>query len=143
MNNLNYYLYWTTLDGSSFISGAVIEFDKDRSVHYSAPYKPTGVTIQSWKSHTTYWNSKSFPKLPLLIPGKEYQLDFDIEMDPKQSLFVKVRYFDRYKHDIGQEIVNSEGKIIQVPSNMYSYEISLLDFGNKSFKFKHIHLASI
>ena len=123
--------------------GSSIEYLREGEItHFKNEMYPPGATIVKWISNPNYQTHRGFLQLPLLERGKNYHILITSETFPKQSVLLKMEFYNRVGERVGNQlIINKEGKITY-PFEAYSYSIQLLNNGIKELFFKNIIISS-
>ncbi len=140
--NLDTIVYWDSLGKNSYLYGTSLDFDfKTKIVNYKNVLAHTGIIIKSWSSLTNYQSERIIPQLPILIPGKEYTIKLNADITPKNTVYVKVSFYDIYNDLIQYDFIkNGEGKFV-FPEKTFKYKMELFNAGAHEMVFRNIRLS--
>ncbi|MBF0780166.1 MULTISPECIES: accessory Sec system protein Asp3 [unclassified Granulicatella] len=126
--------------GASFLYGTHLEYQKDGSIIFENNLMTSGTIVQEWISHGVYQATRRISPLPLLIPGKTYQLIANMTCVPQNSIFIGIKFFDRYEHELDFVILKESTNQFNVPEQTYQYRIQLINAGCKRIDFHSLVL---
>lgn len=139
---LNHYLYWQNGVVNSFSYGSRVSFSSLQVKFYN-PMLPPGEPIHTWKSVVNYQMSRIPPQLPLLKKNQKYQVTLFGEIEPVNSVAIKLSFFDYFGHYLDCIYIKNEKGTFIYPEEAYNYELSLISLGNKSLIFNAISLKEL
>lgn len=139
---MRFALKWTHYAQSSYTFGSRIQF-LGQQVSFENPLMSPSFPIISWSSRTNFQGDRKSPDLPLLARGKTYQLALKAKVQPANSLYVKVTYFDRFGDQVGFETLKDDKWQFTYPEEAYAYRIELINAGCERVLFDHLLLSDL
>lgn len=136
---MKYLIHWENNSSNSFLFGSEIAL-KGQSVSFSNLRMPPGQYVKTWFSKTNYQSNRISPSLPLLHRGKTYYLELCAEMSPKNSLYLKISFQDRFGQAIDFVILKDDKGEFLYPEEAYSYTIELFNAGCEHLLFHYLVL---
>lgn len=134
---MRYWIYWGNGTANSFLFGT--EFRHvGRSVSFKNRMIPPGKSLKTWLSKTNYQSDRISPSLPLLKKGATYSIKLSAEMYPKNSIYIKISFIDRFGKEISTKILKQIESEFRYPTEAYSYSISLINAGCEELQFDSI-----
>lgn len=124
---------------NAYLYGSTIRFVEDQVVFENALIA-SGKLMARWHSRTNYQKDRFSPSLPLLEPGGNYLLESVLSCQPEGRLYVKVDFFNRMGELLSFAILRKNKQEFTYPSDAFSYTISLMSGGCKSFIFTQFNL---
>ena len=142
-------IYWGELRGSSaaddkgatFLYGSTIRFYKRDHVYFENRLMVSGQCIHEWGSSWNFQGYRTLPALPLLKRGEIYLLKASMELEPVESVYLKIIFLDRYEKEIEVKISKSQEMEFQYPKEAYTYRIQLLSAGINEMNFHYLTLT--
>lgn len=132
-------LHWDLSTNKLFSYGSKIDYIKEKQeVHFQNILCSPGETIIQWNSKISFFSKNKGMQLPLLIRGQKYQLFPNIIATPKDSILIKVSFFDRIDQIVGSTIINENCKYFTYPLDAYSYSVELVNLQVKDLIFNKI-----
>lgn len=138
---MNFILEWNQELMSFYKHGSTVEFfDSNSVVHFKNDLLSPGATIVSWKSDPVYQADRTLLQLPLLEKGKKYEVSLVGKVFPKDSVLLKIEFFDRSGQLIENKLISRNKGEFVYPQNAFMYVFKLINSGNEELFFKHINI---
>lgn len=143
-SRVNSIVYWNNYGIGSYLYGTTLKFDTlTKNVYYKHIMVNAGITIHEWTSQVNYQQVRTIPQLPLLERGKKYKLKFKASTVPKNTLYVKLEFYDIYNNLIETTFIKEkEGEFIY-PNNSFSYKVILFNAGIHEMTFEYLQIADL
>lgn len=129
-------------NGDAYLYGTSLMFTDDGALFENLRMS-SGKLICRFHSLTNYQGKRSSPTLPLLIPGKSYWIEIDIEAVPEGRFFLEFAYFNRQGEQIGFEVLRKDQGEIHYPEDAFTYFVTLKSAGASRLLFKGISLYTL
>lgn len=130
---------WDSTMNDFYNYGSTIEY-KEGTVLFKNELLSPGAVIVRWKSNTNYQRDRTLLQLPLLIKNTHYRVQIEAEMIPKNSMLIRLDFFDRFEKLIDTEVLSGRGGSFIYPCKAHTYSLSLIGIGIREFKFKKLLL---
>lgn len=127
--------------GDAYLYGTRLTFT-DQGALFENQRMASGKLISRFYSATNYQGKRTSPALPLLVPGRDYWLDIEIEAVPKGRFFLEVTYFNRQGEQIGFEVLRQNQGKIHYTEDAFTYVFTLKSAGASQLLFKGISIYS-
>lgn len=131
-----YEVYWKYISANTFMYGTTLRFKE--GVHFENKLMPSGTVIHEWLMTTQYFKDRHVPALPILKRGQDYQIEFDVEESPQNSVYFKILFYRRNTSLIDTLIIEDKTATFHFPKDAYSYKIEMMSGSVVSFHFKKI-----
>lgn len=144
MINKNYFsniIYWNNFTTNSYLYGSIIKFKSKDYVHFKNLRMPSGKDINEWTSQTNHQSHKYIPQLPVLKKGKLYKIYINADTVPKNSIYLRILFYDRYEKIISETVIRSNEDIFTYPEDTYSYKIQVMNAGCSELIFHYLELT--
>lgn len=131
---------WEYEADSSFLFGSEIEYIASDKVKFRNRLLPPGEIIKIWKSKLNYQVGKVGNILPILTPEKKYWICLNIHTKKKNSILLKIEFYNRFDEVISYKIIQNSGEFIY-PDNCLYYNLILMNNGVEEFVFNNIIIS--
>lgn len=121
--------------GMTFMYGTMIKYHSNYHLSLSNSLVPSGEILKTWFSSMNYQASRTQPSLPLLKRKCNYQLCMNFDCNPRNSIYIKISFLDRYGDVIEEKIEKKKVFDFTYPDDTYTYQVSLLSAGFESLDF--------
>ena len=132
-------IYWGSMS-ATFQYGSKTRYLEKEHIYFENRLMVSGQVIHAWDLVCSYQAMRLQPALPLLKRGKNYCLTAYMDLFPKDSVFLKVCFFDRYDKEVGSRISRTRELFFTYPKEAYKYQIQLLSAGIESMDFYYLTL---
>ncbi len=136
-----YIVNWDSIDKNTFMYGSCIEFDK--GVMFENLLMPSGTVIHEWFMTSQYFSTRLVPSLPILKRGYHYKLEIKVESTPKNSVYLKIKFYRRDKSIIDSMTVTTDDFSFIYPEDAYEYSIELLSASVERFYFEYMTITEM
>lgn len=137
---MNYTVYWGQLRDEDFAYGSRIKVHHPGWIDFQNGQIPSGKLIHQWNTQTDFTFDRENPALPYLIPGTRYYVNINMKMDPADSLYFVLNFYQFGGEKIEEvHLTNTKPDFVYPDGAMY-YDIQLLNAGNKSFSFYNLEI---
>lgn len=136
-------IYWQKINAATFLYGTTLTYNKDGSIQFENNLMAPSTIIHEWHSHGVYQAKRVISPLPLLIPNKQYELIANMTTFPQNSIFIGIRFYDRYEKELDFIILKETTNEFKVPNQTYQYCIQLINAGCHRIEFNHLTLKEI
>ncbi|MEY8537904.1 accessory Sec system protein Asp3 [Lactococcus muris] len=130
---------WGKRFNQAYNYGSEITLESHR-VTFSSPMMPVGTTIKAWHSKGSYGEDRAAPLLPLLKPGKTYEVIFFIQENPKNQFRVNIDFRDQFGQITATQYFEELHFTFQYPHNAAHYSINLNNIKHEKLVFYDIIL---
>lgn len=130
---------WGKRFNQAYNYGSEITLDSHQ-VTFSSPMMPVGTTIKAWHSKGSYGEDRVAPLLPLLKPGKTYEVIFFIQENPKNQFRVDIDFRDQFGQITATQYFEGLHFTFQYPHNAAHYSINLNNIKHETLVFYDILL---
>ncbi len=137
---MEYYIHWNNLAEATYLYGSKLS-KKDGKTIFENPLMPPGLEVKKWVAMTNFQANRTIPSLPRLRQGKTYTIELSAETYPKNSLYIKIEFFNYYKEHISSIIIKELQGSFEFPTETYNYEVSLINAGCEKIIFQHIKIT--
>ncbi|MBM7636166.1 accessory Sec system protein Asp3 [Streptococcus saliviloxodontae] len=133
-------LEWTEMrkDGA-YLYGSKIDFYDDYVV-FDNERLASGKPIVSFVSRTNYQGNRFSPQLPLLEPGKSYELVADLETSPANRYYLELDFFNRQNEGISSQVLRVGQHQFTCPDDTFTYQITVRSAGCHRLQFRNLAL---
>ena len=139
-NSIIYSIRWDGLSMETFLYGTDVSYSDDGCVRFSNHLMPPGGVIKKWHSNVNYQAARREPSLPVLEEGAEYEIRSFLECTPKESVRIKLRFFDRQGEELSAPVLNSGIDTFTCPDGGFRYDLEIINAGMSDLIFHHIEL---
>lgn len=134
---MEHIVYWDNGSYDSFLYGTSLT-NVGRSIFFKNRIVPPGESLKTWVSRTNYQRNRITPSLPLLKKGVKYYLTLSATIYPKNSIYIKISFFNRFDEEISSQVLRKMNNDFIYPDTAYSYKIELFNASCEEFLFHHI-----
>lgn len=136
-------IYWNNYTTNSYLYGSEIIFHDRSHVEFENRLMPPGTVINSWYSLTNFQTDRIEPSLPIIDGEIKYRITANIEVESSNQVLLRLVYYDRYKEEIGNEVITNLRGEFQCPLKTYSYELQLISGGVTKMDFHWIVIQEV
>lgn len=131
---------WAQLAQGAYTFGSQMTVTGHR-VSFHNPLMSPSYAITSWFSKTNFQQHRLQPTLPLLQRGKTYRVRLVADVEPSNTLYVKVTFFNRFDKEVSFVMLKEENWSFTYPEDAFSYTIELINAGCDHFSFDSLIVA--
>jgi accessory Sec system protein Asp3 len=135
-----YLVKWGNDFSDSENEGATIAFLDYGLVSYENPLASSGLMLKSWEMTMNYLDQRKSPSLPLLEPGKSYQIEILAEIFPEDSLQLAVEFYDEEGKLLDVTYLETMSGSFFYPSEASRYKVVLNNKNNESLLFQYLKI---
>lgn len=136
-------IHWKTVRAKvTYLYGSQIRFQDDQAQFYN-PRMASGKPIVTFRSRTNYQSERYEPDLPLLIPGRDYIVTFDIQTVPSDHFLLQLDFFNRQGEQIHYEVIRRSGDAFTYPKDAFTYTVSVVSAGCSELLYRTIDLYEV
>lgn len=133
-------LEWDKVRGTqNYLYGSRIDFH-EQGVRFFNPYLASGKAIKTYHSQTNYQGLRIHPELPVLEPGANYLLYFDLPSVPENRIYLEFDCRDRQGQRLQEIIIRYSGERFTFPEQAYTYRLMVRSAGCQSVDFHSIKI---
>lgn len=136
-------IYWSDYTTNSYLYGSNIVFHDKGHVEFENMLMPPGTVINRWYSLTNFQAQKIEPSLPIIDGEIRYRIAANIETEDSKEVLLRLVYYDRYKEEIGNQVITGLKGEFQCPLRTYSYELQLISGGVTRLDFHWIIIQEV
>lgn len=136
-------IYWSDYTTNSYLYGSKIVFHDKGHVEFENKLMPPGTVINRWYSLTNFQAQKIEPSLPIIDGEIRYRIAANIETEDSKEVLLRLVYYDRYKEEIGNQVITGLKGEFQCPLRTYSYELQLVSGGVTRLDFHWIIIQEV
>lgn len=126
----------------TYVNGSQITRWAKDDLEFHNPWMPAGAVVARWDLSYDYSNGRLVPDLPLLTPGKKYQIKLIAEMDQPAGLLVRLLFFNFDGHIVARKVMRQKQGEFVFPEEADFYAVELVNAGVTSFRFHRIDIAA-
>lgn len=132
-------IYWNSLD-RTYMYGSKVNILGSENLVFENHLLSSGEVIVSWLMQVNYQAARIEPQLPLLQPGKKYQLHLIATTWPVDGVYIRVVFKDINGHIITSEVIRGGQGEFVYPQDAHEYQIELLAAGCYKIHFKRLEI---
>ena len=140
--NQREHITWGEVKGTSMY-GSKVTYHQDQHISLYNPLVSAGEILKTWLSIVNYQAHRTQPSLPLLKRKQDYQLCMNLDCTPKNSVYIRISFFDRYGDVIEEKIEKTKVFDFTYPEDAYTYQVSLLSAGFESLDFYYFSIKEM
>ncbi|MGT2926286.1 accessory Sec system protein Asp3 [Streptococcus cuniculipharyngis] len=137
-----YVIKWRENQQSTYLYGSQLIWQKE-AVHVTNQLMPSGLSFHEWQSRTNYQRDRREPELPLLRPGKTYQLELVSDLLVGSLPYLQIICYDRWEQELVKITIKEGRGDFVYPTETYDYHIRLINAGCQSFRFHQLVLREV
>lgn len=131
---------WDPREDETYLNGSQISLSKGEVAFKNELMSP-GKPLVTWYSQQNYQTNRNLAKLPLLTRGQTYQLKLVANVEPHQTLYLKVSFYSRFGEVLQTVFIKDAQGEFEYPKDAYEYRLELINAGAKKVNFKYLILA--
>lgn len=130
---------WAQGATTEYLYGSILKREGHRVV-FDNPLMSPGFPIVSWNSKTNFQAQRKQPHLPLLTKGKRYQVTIFATVEPKETVYARIIYYNRFDEEIGTTVLKEDNWSFVYPKEAFSYKLELLNAGCHRLEFEALEM---
>lgn len=128
---------WGNSLNKFYLYGSKIIKESSNSIYFENSLLPPGTAILEWDS-----SKNNMQQLPLLKRGMRYSIIPKLKVDPQNSIFIKVNFYNRIGDLVGTENFDLPFGDFIYPFDAYYYTIGLVNTSLKDLYFEYIIITT-
>ncbi|KRN27693.1 hypothetical protein IV38_GL001906 [Lactobacillus selangorensis] len=135
-----YWIRWGRKLASNYRYGTRITIQPTQN-RFVDPRESPGKMVHVWMSKSRYLGGRQTADLPLLTPDLDYRFKLVGQIEPADTIHLRLTYFDADEEELDTEYFNEAGHF-HYPDEARSYKMELVNLNNQVLKFTGIWLAA-
>ncbi|NQJ21714.1 accessory Sec system protein Asp3 [Streptococcus suis] len=133
---------WKHFLRSAYSYGSDIRIEGN-TIYFKNELMPPSFELKRWHSITNFQGKRIQPQLPLLKHGSSYRIEAQASVEPKDTMYIQVEFFNRYQEKIDFVILKDLASQFIYPKEAHFYEIALINAGCQQLTFEELILESL